>query len=658
MSKFPYLEHYPHVFAPLKTKHLTLKNRIQFPPTVSCLSTGIGEATPEYIEFVAMQAKTGVGLITIGATSVDEDFGTDFQGELNITRDEMIGGLARIAEAAHLYGAKISVEMCHAGRGADPTLLGQPYAIGPSSIPLPNRCRYVKEMDQHDIDHVIEQYASCAERLMRAGFDMCMVHGAHGNLVGSFLSPKTNLRNDCYGGSLENRMRFPLEILKAMRERVGDNMAIEMRISGDEMIEGGMRIQEVIEFLKQAQQYIDLVNVSRGLIVDRNFCYYPQPPYYHPYCHNVYLAEQVKACKEITIPVATVGSIKTLDMAEEILAAGRADVVAMARALFADPELIHNACRGRKEETRPCLRCLQVCNNNCDKGIAIRCAVNPTLGRETKYGEIRPAPVSKKVVVVGGGVAGMMAAQTLVKRGHRVVLFEKGPELGGHLNNINKLPFKQDLREYTEWDIRTTMTCGADIRLNTAATRELIEAEDPDAIFIATGSKLAVPPIPGIDGTNVASVTDVDCGRVATGQKVVVCGGGMSGLECALGLAMDGKEVTVVDMIPVEDFAKEIVHYTRDMLLKLLREFDVKLLGGQKVTSIDAQGVHTMDHNWKTYTYDCDTVVSAFGLVPNLDGVDEYRGLMYDTYVIGDCGEGAKSIGNANWTAFNYAMLV
>lgn len=658
MQSFPYLEHYPHVFTPLKTKHVTLKNRIQFPPTVSCLSTGAGEVTAEYVNFVTMQARTGVGLITIGATSVDEDFGTDFQGELNITRDEMIGGLARIAEAAHLYGAKISVEMCHAGRGADPALLHQPYAIGPSPVPLPNKCRYVKEMDQHDIDHVVEQYASCAERLKKAGFDMCMVHGAHGNLIGSFLSPKTNLRNDIYGGSLENRMRFPLEVLKAMRERVGDSMGIEMRVSGDEMIEGGLKIDEVIEFLKEAQKYVDLVNVSRGMIVDSNYNYYPQPPYYHPYGHNVYLAEQVKACKEITIPVATVGSIKTLDMAEEILAAGKADVVAMARAFFADPNLMHNACRGQKEKTRPCLRCLQVCNNNCDKGMAIRCAVNPTLGRETLYGEIRPAAVPKKAVVVGGGVAGMMAAQTLTSRGHRVVLFEKGDRLGGHLHEINKLPFKQDLREYTEWDIRTTMECGADIRLNTPATKELILAEEPDAIFIATGSKLAIPPIPGIHGANVATVTDVDCGIVETGEKVVICGGGMSGLECALGLAMAGKDVTVVDMIPVESFAGEIVHYTRDMLFKLLKEHHVSLIGGQKVEFIDADGVHTIDKNWGKHTLECDTVVSAFGLVPELEGTEEYSHLIYDTFVIGDCGEGAKSIGNANWTAFNYAMLL
>ncbi|MCR5388895.1 MAG: NAD(P)-binding protein, partial [Lachnospiraceae bacterium] len=445
------IHHYPHVFTPIKVGPLTLKNRLQFSPTVSCMSTAYGEVTTEYVDFIGMQARTGVGLITIGATSVDEETGSDFPGELNITRDEMIGGLSRIADAAHRYGAKISAEMCHSGRGADKTLLQTPYALAPTPIPLDDKCRFVKAMDQHEIDHVVNQYADCAERLMKAGFDMCMVHAAHGNLIGQFLSPATNHRVDNYGGCKENRWRFALEILQAMRARVGNKMAIEMRISGDEMQPNGMRVDDTIDFLKVAQQYVDMVVVSRGLIVDYNYSFYPQPPYYHPYCHNVYLAEPIK--KALNIPVSVVGSIKNLDMAEEILSSGKADIIAMARALFADPDLVHKGRRtGSQESVKPCLRCLQVCNNNTDYGRPVSCAITPWLGLK-EYQEIVPAPVKKKAVVVGGGVAGMMAAQTLRKRGHDVVLFEAQDHLGGHLVNICHLQFKDDMRQYAKWDV-------------------------------------------------------------------------------------------------------------------------------------------------------------------------------------------------------------
>lgn len=649
------IHHYPHVFSPIRVGNLTLKNRIQFSPTVSCMSTAYGEVTTEYVDFIGMQARTGCALITIGATSVDEDTGTDFAGELNITRDEMIGGLSRIADMAHRYGAKISAEMCHSGRGAEPTLLRTPYALAPTPIPLEDKCRYVKEMDQQEIDHVVSQYADCAERLYKAGFDMCMIHGAHGNLIGQFLSPLTNHRTDRYGGSPENRWRFALEIMEAMRARLGSKMAIELRISGDEMHPEGMHIDDTVAFLRQAQRYVDMVVVSRGLIVDKNYNFYCQPPYYHPYCHNVYLSEPIK--KALDIPVSVVGSIKNCDMAEEILAAGKADVVAMARGLFADPDMLHKARRtGSQQTVKPCLRCLQVCNNNTDYGRPTCCAITPELGIE-KYAQIQPAPVKKKAVIVGGGVAGMMAAQTLRKRGHEVVLFEQKDHLGGHLVDICHLPFKDDMRQYARWDVEETMNCGADIRLNTKATAELVYNEHPDLVYLATGSRLFTPRIPGIDRDNVKDVITVDKRACPIGQRVVVCGGGMSGLECALALAMEGKDVTVVDMIPAGDFAKEIVHYTRDMLMMLLKKHNVRLVGDSNVREITDEGVVVMDRNWKCTTFPADTVVTAFGMRSNNDDFEDLLYLCPDTYVIGDAGDGVKNIPNANYTAFHSTVI-
>lgn len=652
----PY-NNYPDVFKPVKVGNMLLKNRIQFPPMVCCLSNAVGEVTQEYVNFIEMQAKTGASIVTIGATPIDNETGQDFRGELNIADEAMRPGLARIAEAAHDYGAKLSVEMCHAGRGADPDLLMTPYALAPSVMPLPNRKRYVKEMDQRDIDHVIEQYADCADRLARAGFDMCMIHSAHGNLIGQFLSPSTNFRNDWYGGSFENRIRFALQIMEAMRAKVGNRIAIEMRVSGDEMIPNGMHLEETIEYLKRAQEYVDLVNVSRGLIVDHNYHFYTQPPYYNEYCHNVKYAAEIK--KAIDIPVSVVGSIKTLEAAQDIISSGKADIVAMCRQLMADPDTLKKSRAGHPEKVRPCLRCLQVCNKNVDEGRPVRCAVNPTVGREGQFAEIRPAVKSKKVVIIGGGTAGMMAAQTAVTRGHKVVLFEQGEQLGGHLNDINKLPFKDDLLQYTEWDKRTTLECGADVRLNTKATPENVAAEEPDAIIMCTGSDLLKPPIPGIDGENVVSVIDVDSKRVQVkGENILVCGGGMSGLECALALAMEGKKVTVIDMIPLKDFGKGTVNFTINMCNMLLNKYGVKRIGEQRVVEFTDKGAKTMDMQFRDHFFEADTIVTAFGLKPNREGYEEFSVLAPEFYVAGDATERKKSIGDANTSAFNYAMIL
>ena len=341
---------------------MTLKNRIQFSPMICCLETPSGEVTSEYIEWIAQQARTGASLITIGGTSIDHDTGDDFEGEIDVTTDKNVIGLKRMADEAHYRGAKLSIELVHAGRGAMPRLLKDGVAIAPSVFPATGGPEgvgntHIREMTYADIEHIINRYAEIAERLARCEFDAIMLHAAHGNLIAQFMSPRFNHRTDWYGGSFENRMRFPLQIMKEIRRRVGHRINIDMRISGEELIPGGLTTEDMIEFVKLAQEYVDSVHVSVGMIIESDYFYYSMPPYYHPHCHNVKYAEAFKKCPDIHIPVTTVGSITTIAEAEEILAAGKADMVAMARPLMAEPNLLKNAYAGKPEASRPCLRC-------------------------------------------------------------------------------------------------------------------------------------------------------------------------------------------------------------------------------------------------------------------------------------------------------------
>ena len=648
-NDMPAFNNYKYVFTPLKAGAHTLKNRIEWSPMVSNMVTKNGEITQDYVDFVERQAKSGCALITIGATPVDRGLAREYDSEVNVSEDSMLSGLHRITEAAHIYGAKMSVELFHSGLGTDLRLHDYPYGIAPSNFPVEGQNQYIKVMDQHDIEQVIAAFVDAACRCQQAGFDFVMIHAAHGNLLGQFLSARTNQRNDMYGGSMENRFRFPLMVCRAVREAVGPEMGIEMRISGDEIVEGGMRIDETIEFIKRAQEYIDLVHVSAGLIVEYRAQFYTMPPYYREKGCNVKYARAVKECPDIHIPVVTVGGINTVDMAEQILAEGSADMIAMARGLLADPDMLNKAWAGHPEDARPCLRCWGCAETF---GAYTRCAVNPQICRSRNYAQVQPARQKKKVVVVGGGVAGMMAANTLVQRGHDVVLFEKKDRLGGLLHDICNLDFKDDLKRYVNWNVRTTMNCGADIRLNTEATPKLVMAEKPDAIVVTTGSVPVQPAIPGIDNANVRSVLDVDKTHRELSGRVVVCGGGVSGCECALQLAYDGCDVTVVDMLPAEKFASGLSMITRTMLLMLLSDNHVKLIGDCKVKAIQKKGVKVEDRNWTETVLPADFVVDAFGMKSTRPEAEAYRELIPEVYILGDASE-VKNIKKANFDTYN-----
>ena len=424
------------LFEPFQLGPLTLKNRIVAAPSLPCLAHADGSPSTELIDYYKTKARGGAAIVTVGESPVDGDFAISHLGQLNIGEDRMIPWLCKLAEAIKQYGAIASLELCHGGRQTLPSLIDGRHPIGPSPISskfheaLAGHPIAVQEMDLGMIETVQENFASAALRLKRSGFDMCLLHGAHGWLLAQFLSPFSNKRSDRYGGSLENRARFSIEVIDRVRDRVGSDFAIEYRLSGGEQVPGGLTLEEAIEFAKMIENKVDCIHVSTGLFGEPYTLPLIHPTNYLPHGTNVHLAHKIKAA--VTVPVTCVGSISDPGMAEKIITDGKADLVAMTRPLIADPDLPVKARRNKVPEIIPCTRCLE-CLGRVANFLPIRCTVNPKTGRETECSTIRPANSSKRVLIAGGGPAGMQAAITAAERGHRVVLFEKENRLGGNL---------------------------------------------------------------------------------------------------------------------------------------------------------------------------------------------------------------------------------
>ena len=647
-------DRYPHVFQPLTIRGVTLKNRLEYAPTVVLKCSPEGEVTQEMLDYVAWQAKTGVGYLTIGNTPVVHTDSSAWVCELNVTQDRCIHGLEMMARTARENGAEMSVELAHAGRGSNSTP-GNP-ALAPSDVPLNGGpLGYIKPMNEEDMAYVRQQFVDCAVRCQKAGLKIIMIHCAHNNLLAQFLSPASNHRTDAYGGSLENRMRFPLSVLKAVREAV-PNMVIECRCSAQEDTPDGLQLEESLTFMERAQAYVDIIHVSRGNIFFNYGSTYTIPTYFKGRQLNVAFAAEAK--KRLHVPVAVVGNITSLQEAEDIIGSGKADIVVMAKSYMADENLIHKSIRGHAEEVRPCTRC-DWCGNANNFGTSMRCAINPLLGRDIDLSKLVEPGQEKHVMVIGGGPGGMMAAQTLRKMGHRVSLYEKSHRLGGLLNDATVASFKEYMRLYLQWDIRQTMQCGAEIHLDTEVTPELVEQVNPDAVIVASGSTYVYPNIPGIEMDKVKTVSDVENHRVPVGENVVVCGGGIVGLECAVMLGMEGKKVTVIDQIPLEKFADGMPVFNHIELNYQLEKYGVTLVGGQKITSFGENGVETVDASGEKQTFAGDTYVLALGVKPDNRLAQQLLSAYAEgVYVVGDCVSTGRLLADANQEAFHAAIRI
>lgn len=401
---------YPHLFSPIKIGPLTVKNRIEIPPMGINLGRSDGYVTAEIYLWVKRLARSGAGIVTVSDAGIDFNLSGGNIAGPRLDSEDKIPGLSRLTDEIHRYGAVASIELTHYGVVANPALvrpLGS-MLFSSSDIVWENDghpAQVAKEMSHEEIRQVIAKYCSAAKLCKEAGFDMIMIHGAHGQLPAQFLSPAFNRRTDEYGGSPEKRMRFPLELLAALREALGPNFPIEYRISGDEVAENGMRLGDTLAFLERAQEYIDLVHFSVGIDPKDHGTRF-MPSYLEPHNVNISFAEAAK--ERLYIPVAVVGGISYHEDGEKLIAAGKTDLVAMGRASICDPDGHWKAELGLEDEIRPCMRCGNCGRVSRQMGMkTVLCSLNPTAGRELEYMELSPALHKKKVMIVGGGPAGM-----------------------------------------------------------------------------------------------------------------------------------------------------------------------------------------------------------------------------------------------------------
>jgi 2,4-dienoyl-CoA reductase-like NADH-dependent reductase (Old Yellow Enzyme family)/thioredoxin reductase len=613
------------LFSSFSIGTMKIRNRIVMPPMATHYASPEGFVTDRQIAYYVERARGGVGYITVEHTGILQQ-GKASPKMLLISSDEHATKIQNLIEAVHEAGGKIVVQINHAGRQTSSTVTGFPI-VGPSPIPCPTRTEIPRELSVLEIQEIAEAFAVAAKRVKKAGADGVELHMAHGYLICSFLSPFSNRRRDQYGGDLQGRARFAIEVLRSVRRRVGQEFPIICRLSGDEYVDGGLKIEETKKIAQMLEKegtnalHISACNVASG--------YLNQPPYYVQEGVFVHLAEAVKSV--LNVPVITVGRIRNPVMADQILQDGKADLVSMGRALIADPYMPRKAKDGRFEEIVPCLSC-----NRCiqtQRKDAIRCAVNPEAGNESQF-KISKSEQPKKVWVIGGGPGGLKAAEIAALRGHQVTLFEKNRNLGGRMRLAAIPPKKTVLNDFLDYLEKRVNKLGVTLELGKKFSVEMVETNKPDALIVASGAVPFFPDWRGVEESGALSVDAVLTAQGNVGGRVLVIGAGGVGAETADYLSEMGNKVTLIDML--EEIASDLVSHLKYYLLKRLVEKGVTILTSTRVKQLGKGYVLVEDTSGTRKIGGFDTIVLAVGSKSDDSVAKDLEGKVPVLHVIGD----------------------
>jgi len=622
---------YTKLFEPGKIGKLELKNRIILPPMVAGYTTEDGLIPEQMLDYYAARARGGCGLVIVEAAYPRRGGyppSPGHAGRINLDSDRVLPSLRRLAEVIHTGGAKAVLQLnIHRGRNDELDPASAIEAVHPRTGVK------ARAMTVADLKSLGEQFGDGAKRAREAGFEAMMIHGGSGYLVSEFLSPRTNKRTDEYGGDAKKRARFALELLAASKEKAGADYPVMFRMTADERVEGGFVLEDAIILAKLLEEAgIDAIDIVSGVVETYAWVI---PYMYMPRGCNADLSLAIK--KVVKVPVSVAGRINDPDIAEEILREGKADFVGLGRTLIADPEFPNKVMEGKVADICMCVACGR-CIESILKAPAgpMICTVNPAVGKEKEFElGLKPAAKKKKVLVIGGGPGGMEAAIIAAQRGHDVTLWEKEDKLGGQLNIAIVPPGKEELGNFTEYLSRQVQKLQVTVKTGKEATVEAVSEFSPDAVILAAGSKPLFPKIKGIEGRKVLSFRDVLAGKVETGKRVIVIGGGFVGCETADFLAEKGKKVTVVEILP--ELASEIFYPFADLLVQRLKELGVETFIGVKEEEITDKGVNIVDKDGKKISLEADDIVIATGSVADKTLFESLKGKVPELHEAGDC---------------------
>lgn len=613
------------LFTPGAVGTMSLRNRLMMAPMGTNYATWTGVVTDRLVDYYGERARGGVGLVTVGFSHVHQT-GQTSPYSMGVHDDAVIPGLRRLTDAIHAGGAKASIQIAHGGRRCRSAVTGA-QLLAPSSLPCVGG-EVPRGLSLGEIETVVGWFVAAARRVREGGFDAVTLHLANGYLLQSFLSPYSNRRTDGYGGSVENRARIAVEITGAVRRALGPEVPIIARLSVDDFLEGGLTLPEGVQMAQRLEAAgVDAIDVTAGI---PETMYVIGPPMAMP---KGFLVSHARAVKDaVRVPVAVVGRINDPVLAEQILRDGHADFISIGRPLLADPEFPNKARDGRLEDIRPCIACNEGCFMRLYSQLDVSCVVNPRVGREAQFPDA-PATKPKRVLVVGGGPAGMMAAITAAGRGHQVVLCERSARLGGQLLMGDVPPHKEEIRALRDYLTGQLAKSRVETRLETSVTRDVIDRIHADAVIVATGAR-PVSPSARVVHARIVSAWDVLAGKHTAGAKVVVMGGGEVGCELAEHLATQGNEVTVVEMLP--DILTGTEPRARALLVRRLRELGVQALTHSKLVEVRGATVTYERAGLRSRITGVDTVVAALGSIPET-ALREALGDGATVHVIGDC---------------------